>query len=222
MDMSQHKDGSLGAKVYAILEQQILDGVRPAGEVLTENALSAQLGVSRTPVREALRRLEQESLVQDSPKGLVVVGLSRKDLSDIYEIRVRIEGLAARWAAEYITAEQIARLREIVDLQEFYTLKERTDRVQDMDSEFHSTVYSSCASKPVKDTLGMFHHKIQQYRKASMENSSRATQVVAEHRAIIAALDQHDPDLAEELAVKHITNARASVLHASFQEEQSN
>ena len=117
----EHKMISIADQVFERLEMDILSGVYERDEILTESRLSEQLGVSRTPIREAVRRLDQEHLVDLTSKGIRVVGISRQDIADISEIRLRLEGLAARWAAERATEEDIRALREIVELQEFYT-----------------------------------------------------------------------------------------------------
>ncbi|MBQ8441619.1 MAG: GntR family transcriptional regulator, partial [Clostridia bacterium] len=93
--MIEHKSISLAEQVFDRLETDILSGKYQPGEVLTELKLVNDLGVSRTPIREALRRLEQEHIIEITPKGILVLGVSQKDLEDILEIRTRIEGLAA-------------------------------------------------------------------------------------------------------------------------------
>ena len=97
---------SLGARVFHIIRENILSGKYTANEELKEKSIGEELGVSRTPVREALRQLELEGLVSIIPnKGAYVVGITKKDIRDIYEIRERLEGLCAKWAALYIKKE---------------------------------------------------------------------------------------------------------------------
>ena len=121
--MIEHKTISLADQVFEHLENDILSGKYSRGESLTESKLSAELGVSRTPIREALRRLEQEHLIEESPKGMVVVGISEKDLEDIFMIRSALEGKAAALAAKNHTDEQLATIREALEFQEFYLEK---------------------------------------------------------------------------------------------------
>ena len=90
----EHRTVSLADQIFAELESNILTGVYSRGDVFTEMNLAEKLGVSRTPIREAIRRLEQEHLVEISTKGIVIVGISQKDILDMYEVRLRIEGLA--------------------------------------------------------------------------------------------------------------------------------
>ena len=114
--MRDHKPISIADQVFEQLERDILTGKYPQGEVLSEMRLSSELGVSRTPIREAIRRLEQEHILEDTSRGLVVVGISRQDMLDIYEIRRQLEGLAAKRAAGCITEETLAAMKETLDL----------------------------------------------------------------------------------------------------------
>ena len=107
-NMNQFKTTSLADQVFEKLENDIIQGVYPRGEILTELKLVDQLGVSRTPIREALRRLEQERLIEDTGKGSRVVGITEEDLEDIMNIRQRIEGLAAYYATKNMTPEGLA------------------------------------------------------------------------------------------------------------------
>ena len=113
----EHKTVSLADQIFIELENNILTGVYSRGDIFTEMNLSEMLGVSRTPVREAIRRLEQERLVDITTKGVVIMGISPKDISDMYEIRLRTEGLASRWAANVMSEDAKKELREIVELQ---------------------------------------------------------------------------------------------------------
>ena len=114
LEHSLQDNHSLRAKVFKEIEKAILDGIFSPGDNLIEQKLSNELGVSRTPVREALRQLELEGLVETIPnKGAVVIGVTQKDIDDIYTIRMHIEGLAAGWAATNITDEELQELKEI-------------------------------------------------------------------------------------------------------------
>ena len=116
--MADFKSVSLADQVFDKLENDIIVGIYPRGEVLTELKLVEQLGVSRTPIREALRRLEQERLIADSGKGSIVLGITEDDLLDIMNIRESVEGLAAYYATVNMTEEGRAELLHIVDLQD--------------------------------------------------------------------------------------------------------
>lgn len=215
--MTDKKIGSIADRIFETIEQKILDGTFEKGEVLTELGLCEKLSASRTPVREALARLKHEGLLEESVKGNVVAGISEEDLSDIYDIRLRIEGLAAAMCAEHITAEQLMELEEVLTLQEFYTNKGAAENIKRLDSEFHVLIYSYCGSRTLSQLLGELHRKVQRYRRISVENKTRAEAAVKEHREIYDALASHDSARAEQLTAKHIKNAKENILRqASF------
>ncbi len=205
--MIEHKTISLADQVFEHLETDILSGKYQKGENLTESKLSLELGVSRTPIREALRRLEQEHLIEEASKGMMVVGISDKDLADIFEIRAALEGKAAFLATQNYTDEQINIVREALEFQEFYLGKQDADRIKSMDSRFHETIYRMSGSTVFYDVLMPLHKKILKYRKASVTDSSRAAASVAEHRAIYEAILARDGDLASRLISEHLENA---------------
>ncbi len=209
----EHKTVSLADQIFEQLEHEILTGVYSRGEIFTEISLSEKLGVSRTPIREAIRRLEQERIVELTSKGASVIGISEKDIRDMYEIRVRTEGLAAKMAAENITEQGKKELLDIVELQEFYTEKGDADNIKNMDSKFHETLYKLSGSTVLFDTLYPLHKKVMKYRKASVQNSNRAKNSSSEHREICNAIISGNTVLAEELTVKHIKNARDHILN---------
>ncbi|MBQ5801086.1 MAG: GntR family transcriptional regulator [Clostridia bacterium] len=209
------RNESLADKVFAKLESDILEGKYKKGDVLTEIGLSNTFEVSRTPIREAIRRLEQENLVTETGKGITILGISKKDLSDIYDIRMRIEGLACHWAAKNITQADLDELGEILDLQEFYSSKQKTNNLKNTDSSFHDVIYRACDSAPLMDILAPLHKKIQMQRKSSLENAKRAHEAVKEHREIYNALLAHDADLAEKLMIKHLSNAKENLFKIS-------
>ena len=126
---------SLGSRVFHMIRENILSGKYERDEELKEKSIGEELGVSRTPVREALRQLELEGLVTIIPnKGAYVVGISQKDIKDIYEIRSRLEGLCAKWAAENITKEQLDELEENIFLSDFHAAKGNAEQMVELDN----------------------------------------------------------------------------------------
>ena len=206
----ERRSNSIADQIFEILERDILSEKFPRGEVLTENRLSELLEVSRTPVREALRRLEQEHLIEMTTKGALVIGISKEDIVTIYEMRLRLEGMAA--AAKNASPSDIAELREILDMQEFYTAKGDADNIKNADSRFHRAIYRASGSVPLCDTLTDLHKKIIKYRKASVSDKSRATESLAEHRAVLDAISRGDRANAEKLTVTHIRNAMQHII----------
>lgn len=204
MDRNQ----SIADKVFDYIENAILTGEFQRGEIISELKLCKLLDVSRTPVREALTRLFAEGLIEEGGKGAVVIGINNEDIEDIYEIRMRIEGLATARCAKLIKNEQLEKLKEVLELQEFYTFRNQPDNIKKIDSQFHSLIYSYCGSKTLQVMLGDLHRKVQRFRRTSFQNEERAKAAVIEHRQIFEAIAAHDEKLAEELTVKHIQNAK--------------
>ena len=211
--MLEHKTISLAEQVFERLENDILTGKYQRGAVLTELRLVTDLGVSRTPVREALHRLEQEHIIEITPKGILILGVTERDLADIFAIRLRIEGLASTFAVANMSAEQLAELKEALDLQEFYVTKQDPEHIKTMDSRFHQLIYRYCGSAVLNDTLLPLHKKVQKYRRASVEDSSRAQQSLMEHRAIFEAIEARNAELAEKCTTEHIANAAQHILN---------
>ncbi len=198
---------SLRGKVYDRIRENILNGVYKEHEELKEATLGEQMGVSRTPVREALRQLELEGLVEIIPnKGARVTGITPKDIEDIYQIRYLLEGLCARWATEHITEEQLEKMEEILYLTEFHAKKENHAQVYDLDSQFHELMYEASGSKLLNNILSDFHMYVTRIRKISLSSSSRSKNSTEEHRAILDAIKAHDGDLAEKCAHDHVTS----------------
>lgn len=215
MEVKGIKYASAGEYAFETLENEILGGVYHNGDILTEQRLCEKLGVSRTPIREAIFRLKQEHLVEEKSNGICVVGVTEQDLYDIYEIRKRIEGYATGRCAALITYPQLQELQEIVDLQEFYTSKGIADNIRDTDTKFHEMIYSFCGSRMLQATLTDLHRKVRKYRKLSVEDPNRARIAMCEHRNILDALSRHDSAEAEYLAVLHIENARKNIVMAA-------
>ena len=205
--MIEHKTVSLADQVFEQLEKDILIGKYKRGDILTESHLSTELGVSRTPVREALRRLEQEHLIEETGKGSAVIGITEKDLNDIFLIRNQLEGMVASLAAENRTEEQLEEMREALELQEFYLSKSNADRIEHMDNKFHTILYKISGSMTFYSVLEPLRKKAQKYAKASVESKSRAEASVAEHRSIYEAIKAKNSSLAFKAAQKHVENA---------------
>ena len=210
--MLEHKTISLAEQVFDRLENDILTGKYQRGDVLTELKLVTDLGVSRTPVREALHRLEQEHVIEITSKGILILGVTEQDLEDIFAIRLRIEGMASAFAAKNMNAAQLNELKEMLELQEFYVAKQDPERIKTMDSKFHQLIYRYCGSAVLNDTLLPLHKKVQKYRRASVENNSRAQQSASEHRAIYEAIEAGNAELAEKYTTEHIANAANHIL----------
>lgn len=198
---------SLRGQVFQEIREDILKGKFKENEELREATLGKELGVSRTPVREALRQLELEGLVHIIPnKGAYVTGITEKDVHDIYMTRSMLEGLCARWAAEHISEEQIQEMEEVLLLTEYHLDRGNAEQLAELDGKFHEVLYDASQSRILRHILSDFHKYVQVARKRSVKEEDRAKKSLEEHREILNALRIGDADRAEELAHIHILN----------------
>lgn len=210
----EHDDErSLRYMVYEAIKENILDGRYQPGDSLVESRIAEELHVSRTPVREAIRQLEFEDLVVSIPnRGVFVQGLTKQDSEDIFSIRTLIEGQIVKWAIDRITEEEINKLYEIVELMELYTSKKDYTSLVRLDTNFHKTIYDACKSKHLNRMLTGLHSNMQLARQQSLRKPNRAEQSLAEHKMILAAIEQKDKELAMRLMLEHVESASKSVL----------
>lgn len=203
---------SLRGRVYHRIREDIISGKYKKNEELKEVVIAGELGVSRTPVREALRQLELEGLVAIVPnKGAYVKGFTDKDIHDIYIIRSLLEGLCAKWAAENISEEQMNTLEESVDLAEFHLSKGHLEQFAEQDGRFHEILYQASGSKVLHDLLTDYHHYIKRVREASIGAKNRSDYTNMEHRNIMLAIKEKNGEQAEKLAHEHILNSMKNI-----------
>ena len=219
--MEEYRELSLRGRVFHKLRDDILRGKYKRHDELREAAIGEELGVSRTPVREALRQLELEGLVEIKPnKGAYVTGISCKDVLDIFLIRTRLEGLAARLAAEHISDDEIEEMEETIILAEFNLKKMKQNQVVELDSRFHEILYKASGSRILNHTLSDYHKYVQLARKISVNTKERAEESVKEHKAILEAIRNHDADLAEQLANEHIFHVVDNLQKNKYEEQE--
>lgn len=199
---------SLRGRVFHKLREDILNGKYKEHEELKEVAIGEELGVSRTPVREAFRQLELEGLLQIVPnKGAYVTGITAKDVKDIYMIRSSLEGMCARLATEHITPEQLEELEENVYLAAFHASKGHMEQMAELDNRFHHILYTACDSKMLENLLRDFHHYVIRIRKKTLSTKERGIASNEEHRQIMEAIKEGNGNEAERLATQHMVNA---------------
>ena len=199
---------SLRGRVFNKLREDILSGKYQDHEELKEVAIGEELGVSRTPVREAFRQLELEGLIQIVPnKGAYVTGITAKDVKDIYMIRSSLEGMCARLATENITEEQLEELEENVYLASFHASKGHMEQMTELDNRFHHILYEACDSKMLEKLLQDFHQYVMRIRKKTLSTKERGIASNEEHRQIMEAIKAKNPDEAQRLANMHMNNA---------------
>ena len=221
--MEEYQDHSLGGRVFQKIREDILNGKYKENDELRENTIGKELGVSRTPVREALRQLELEGLVTIIPnRGAYVTGISHKDIWDIYVIRSMLEGLCARWAAKNITDAQLDELEETILLSEFQMKKESgfsAEQVAALDGRFHSILYEASGSRILDHVLTDFHNYVQTARRSSVVSEDRARKSIREHRQILRAIKDRDEEMAEQLANEHIMHVMQNLKKQGYEQE---
>ncbi len=210
---------SLRGRVFHHLRENILSGKYKEGDELKEVAIGEELGVSRTPVREAFRQLELEGLIQIIPnKGAYVTGITQKDVKDIYMIRSLLEGLCARWACEHITKEQMEEMEENIYLAKFHAQKGHLEQLAELDNRFHDILYEACNSKMLEHQLKDFHEYVLRVRKKTLSNVNRGPQSNEEHEQIMEAIKAKDAAKAEKLANMHMINAYENMVKNGLNE----
>ena len=210
--MLDYKTVSLANQVYARIESNILNGVYAKGEIISESKLSEELGVSRTPIREAMAKLESDLLIGDSPVGTIVLGLTEHDVKDMFIVKRKLEVIATTMTAKNISEAGIAKLKDILEQQDFYASKDNADKVRDLDTEFHDISYAECGSPIFRAILSPIHHKLMKYRQASLCHEGRILHSVEEHRDIFEAIRERDAAKVEGLMLTHVEHAYESIM----------
>ena len=209
--MIDYKSLSLANQVYQQIEKNILSGVYKAGEIISESKLSEELGVSRTPIREAIARLENDKLIGITPSGTVVLGITDEDVADMFAVKRALEPMVVKMAAMNISDEDLAKLKEILDQQEFYQEKKNIEKVRNLDTQFHDIIYSASGSPIFQAVLSPIHHKLMKYRKDSLTNEGRSRYSTEEHVKIYEAIQAGNQEKIEELVLKHVDQAYKSI-----------
>ena len=180
----------LSAGLYAELQSDILSGAIPNSSKLTEQAICKKYNISRTPVREAFRQLEADGLIENIPnRGAFVTGLTKRDISDLFDLRILFEVQAVEWAIKRMSSEDIDRLAESLEFMEFYTLKEDVEKVLSFNSQFHNIICEGTGNRMIQRTLAIYHTylKYSAPHKTYTEDSLKA--ILEEHKAIYEAFE---------------------------------
>jgi DNA-binding GntR family transcriptional regulator len=193
--------------VYESLRDAIWDGRIAVGERVREEEIARNLGVSRTPVREALQRLHQRGLlVFGAGRGLTVASLSQHQVLQLYAMREILEGSAARFAAQHATAPEIAILWRLQ--KELSTAGHDAMTLVTLNRRFHQAIYEAAHNQYLLQTLGVLHDSLALLHSTTFRVPSRRAESDEEHRRIVQAIEKHNPDRAEEAAREHIRQAQ--------------
>ena len=205
--------------VFNTLRRAILKGELKPGERLMEIALADKLGVSRTPIREAIRKLELEGLVVMAPrKGAKVASITERDLSDVLEVRKGMEVLAISLACKRITGEELEKLETIE--QSFQKLIESGNLTElaEMDVKFHDTIYQATNNQRLVQLLNNLREQMYRYRMEYLKDIAVRRTLAEEHKAICRALRERDEQQAEQYVSIHIDNQQKAIIRSLNQE----
>lgn len=207
--------------VFESLREAIIQGRLKPGERLMEIQLADEMGVSRTPIREAIRKLELEGFVVMVPrKGAYVAGISVKDIVDVFEVRAALEALAAGLAAERITPDELEDLeRSLVVISEVSS-KEDINAIVETDTNFHELIYKASRNERLFQIVIHLKEQIQRFRTTSLSQPGRSKDALEEHRKMVEAISDRNVELAQNLARDHIENAEQSMLNALREDQQ--
>jgi DNA-binding GntR family transcriptional regulator len=207
--------------VYEALKRDILGGRLAPGAPLREEALGRSHQVSRTPVREALSRLESEGLAARHPRsGLVVSDPNLDEIIDLYVLREALEGLAARVAAERRTEVDLARLEMVLRAAQQAMHKGEVDRGQTLGEEFHFLIWRIAGNRPLERAINDVHEAVSRFRPATLSRPGRPQESLREHAQLLEALRKRDPVGAERIAVEHVRQVRNTRIAISLEQER--
>lgn len=204
---------NISDKIYDIIRRQIVSHKLKPGARLKEELLTNELGISRTPLREAINRLVKDGYLEAEPrKGASVKKFQARDIAEIYDIRAALEGLALRLSLPNIDPEELLSLKNVFDGKDIQALPRA-------DARLHGLIIGKSGNKRLMDMLGNLGRLISIFRLAGYESPARSEMAVAEHLQIIEALLKKDPDLAEKKLRDHIENTKQQIL-AGFRNKE--
>lgn len=209
-------------EIYTLLRRVLLRGSPPAGTWLREEQLAERHGVSRTPIREALHRLEAEGLVRIYPRrGALVTDLPLEDLDEVYDIRIALEMLAATRAIGRITTDEIEAAQAALADARVAVEQADADALADANDRFHQIVYRASHSPRLWNLIAGLGDVIRRYRRASLSASGRGAAVVTEHARLLQAIQHGERALVEQLMTEHLDRARAAAIRTQIDRARS-
>lgn len=204
---------------YNNLKSDVLAGRFNPGERLTEEHLAKSMGVSRTPVREALHKLESEGLIKPlESRGFSVARDSREEMEDLFDIRAALEGYAIRLICDCITAESIAVLEDLIRKAEDALKRKKLDEIFKYNTRFHDVLHDVISHKSRFHNLIADTRKyVLRYRKDSLQYLTAARRTIDGHKKIVLAISLKNPDLCERVMREHVQEAKEEALHTMLE-----
>lgn len=206
--LKHDKQKALSETVYHTLREAILRNLLTPGSVMNERVLAHALGVSRTPVREALQQLTMEGFLTGIPRqGLIVTDLSLKDIEEIYMMRAALEGAAARMSAQTISPSELIILEDICAQMSVAVEQDDVERFLALNARFHEFLCSTARNRRLTEQVLRLYDAVRPICRTSLADPARARKSLQEHEALVAAIRRRDADEAERLAREHMTQA---------------
>ena len=207
--MEKERNNSLPQDLFHKLRDDILQNKIKPGEKLTEQRICQEYQVSRTPVREAFQKLELDGLIEIIPnRGAFVIGLTRQDIEDMYELRSAYEAIAVKWAIDRMTAEEFEDMQEAFELMEFYTMKQDPVKMLAMNTRFHQIIYNGTKNRMLQHVLTSYQVYTKNTKVSPEYIKEYMDEVLEEHRKIFLAFQAKDKDAASRAAVEHMQNGK--------------
>lgn len=201
---------SLTDEIADIVRDRILKGEYQIGEKIKENQIASELKVSRTPIREAFKLLENEGLIDYIPnRGCFAKGFTKQDVDDIYAVRAALEKLAVELAVERITPKEVEDLEEQCDLMEFYAKKGDSRKVLELNSTFHDGIYAATRSRFMAQVLRSYKEYLEKTRRTVFYDRSYLECILKEHRAILDAIKSGDRQTAVDAVTYHLAQSQS-------------
>jgi DNA-binding GntR family transcriptional regulator len=204
-----HEHYNAAEAVYMTLREAILHGVLAAGQPLGEIQLSAMFGRSRTPIREAILKLESERLAErSSRRGLVVAQITREEVLEVYAVREVLDGLSARIAAQGILPAELDRLVWLNESLRDAAAAGDAKSMIELNIEFHEAICAASRNTLLQEFVRRIHEWVRRFPDTTMSLKGRGMEAVAEHEALLDAIRARDPDKAERIARDHMNRAQ--------------
>ena len=214
------KRKSLREEVYDSLKKSILHGKLKGGQRLIEETLAHQIGISRTPVREAFHKLERDDLVTRLPKGgFAVREFTKEDVEEIFGIRSALESYASYLATLHITPDKISQLEKKVKESQDALEKGDDEKVVQLNTEFHDLLYKSCKSKKLFEMINNFRDYFYRYRSVLLHTEKGRDYSTEDHRRMLEAMKKKNPRLVERLVRNHLARGKRSFLRKLAKDE---
>ncbi len=204
---------AISADLFSTLKDKILTGELKSGEKMTEQVICKKYNISRTPVREALQKLEMEGLVESIPnRGFFVLGLTKQDYDDMFTLRQIYEVQAVKWAIERITTPEFEQLEETFEFMEFYTMKKDVAKMLTINMNFHQIIYSASKNRMLKNLLSSYQGLLKHVENNSPKKQNYLYDIFEEHKLIFEAFKNRDVDAGAQAMVSHMLSSKKRYL----------